>query len=173
MNARRDLKICFMGGKQAGMIGTLTVLAWGGRMISAVSYSGDLTKVLNIFNIPMYKSVEDEGFVKDLERSDLLLCVHGREIVRPRLLDMPRLGAVNIHPYLSGYKGADPVGRALNEGDYNASVGAHIMEEKIDHGRVLVEEYVDVSGAGSVVEVYNALYPHYSTVILKVLEMIR
>ena len=42
----------------------------------------------------------------------------------------------------------------------------------LDEGEVLVEDFVDVSGAGSVLEIYNKLYPYYSVVVSKALNII-
>ena len=48
-----------------------------------------------------------------------------------------------------------------------------ILFEEIDEGTVLVENFVDVSGAGSVIEIYNKLYPYYAVVVSKILDAIR
>lgn len=172
MLKKRRLKIVFMGGSQAGIIGALTVLAGGNEISAAVGYSDELRNILKFLHIPVYKSIKEEGFIKKLKRSNLLLSVHGREVVEPALLNLPKLRAVNIHPYLYKYKGADPVGRALKDKEFHASVGAHLMEEKVDEGRVLVEEFIDANGARSRAEIYNQLYPLYAKMILKVLDMV-
>jgi len=46
------------------------------------------------------------------------------------------------------------------------------MQEQVDEGPVLVEDFVDVSGTGSVLEIYNRLYPHYAAVISKALDIV-
>ncbi|MCK5656003.1 MAG: hypothetical protein KAI03_06925 [Candidatus Aureabacteria bacterium] len=172
MGIEKKLKICFMGGRQAGLVGALTVLSKGYEILSAVSYSEELTDVLESFGIPVYKSVKDENFIKFLNESDLLLSVHGREIVKQNLLDLPNLGAINVHPYLYKYKGTNPVGRAFADKEFKASVGAHFMTQKVDEGEVLFEEFLDVAGSSSVEEIYNKMYPYYSLIILKVLDKI-
>lgn len=168
----KSLRICFMGGKQAGVIGLLTTLAKGHDVLAAVSYSDDLTAVLDSFGIMTYKSICDEDFIQSVTDSDLLLSVHGREIVGSDLLNLPSFGAVNLHPFLYKYKGVDPVTRALGDGESKGSVGAHIMQEQVDEGPVLVEDFVDISGAHSVVEIYNILYPHYAIVLSKALDVV-
>lgn len=161
-----------MGGKQAGIIGALTALSEGNQILSAVSYSDDLTGILKTLDIPLYKSVKDKDFIKRLRRADLLLSVHGREIVKDDLLKLPKLGGINLHPYLYKYKGVNPVGKAFKDKEFKASVGGHIMRDKIDQGEVLVEEFVDVSGSNSIDEIYNKLYPYYSIIVLKALNML-
>jgi len=167
-----NLKICFMGGNQAGAIGLLTILSKGIDLLSVVSYSAGLNNLLENFYVPVYPSIHEENFIHTLSKADVLLSVHGREIVPPELLKLPKFGGVNIHPYLYKYKGPDPVRRALKENNYKGSVGAHIMGEQLDKGKTVVEEFADVSGSNSVEEIYNKLYPYYSIVILKALEII-
>ena len=168
----QNLKICFIGAKQTGIVGFLTALAAGNEVLAAVSYSSELKGILDSFFIPVFERVTNQGFIDKLKQADLLLCVHGREIVPLGLLNLPRFGGINTHPYLYKYKGADPIARALNDKNYKASVGIHRMEEKVDQGEVLVEEFTDVSGAGSVDEVYNKLYPYYCKAVFKALQII-
>lgn len=172
MNLGQNLKICFIGAKQTGVVGFLTALAAGNEVLAAVSYSSELKQILNSFFVPVYESVTSEGFFEKLRQSDLLLSVHGREIVSLDLLRMPRFGGINVHPYLYRYKGADPVGRALSEKNFKASVGIHVMGQTVDVGEVVVEEFTDVSGANSVEEVYNRLYSYYSRAVFKALDII-
>ncbi len=172
MNTRRKFKITYMGGNQAGIIGALTALSLGNDITAAVSYSNDLTYILHLLNIKTYDSIKNKQFIDKVKRSDMLLSVHGREIVKPDLLNASKLGAINIHPYLYKYKGANPVERALKDKEFKASVGAHIMVENVDEGEVLVEEFIDVYPSKNVEEVYNKLYPYYSIVILKAISAI-
>lgn len=171
MSSKHNLKVCFLGGKPAAIISTLTTLSIGNKIISAVSYSEDFTNILNLLQISVFESIKDKNFIESLSKSDLLLNVHGREIVPPNLLKLPQC-AINIHPYLYKYKGANPVWRAWKDANFKASVGAHIMTDRVDEGKVLIEEFIDVSGTTSVEEIYNRLYPYYCIVILKVLDMI-
>jgi len=169
MKKEKSLKVCFMGGSQAGVIGVLTLASAGHKIIAAVSYFEELSQILKHFKIGLYPSIKKKKFIESLKKSDLLVSVHGREIVKQKELSLPRLGCINIHPYLYRYKGADPVGRALKDRCFEGSVGAHMMTENIDSGKVLVEEFVNVSGAKTVDEIYNKLYPYYPLVLFKAL----
>jgi methionyl-tRNA formyltransferase len=169
---KNELDVCFMGGNQAGIVGILTLLSKKVNVLAAVSYSDDLTQILEILDIDIYKSKDNKEFIKKLSKADLLICVHGREIIQKELLNLPKRGAINLHPYLYKYKGSNPIQRALDENNYKASVGVHRMEEKIDQGEVLIEEFVNVEGSNTVEEVYNKLYPYYCKVLLKVLDKV-
>ncbi len=163
---KQGLKVCFMGGRQAGVMGLLAVVASGNEVKAAVSYSPQTDVLLGLMGVPVFKSVKAPEFVKALKKSDLLVSVHGREIVRRELLMLPRFGGVNVHPYLYRYKGADPVGRALRDKNYKASVGVHVMTEKVDSGRVLVEEFENIKGVKSPDEAFNRLYSHYASALI-------
>ncbi|MBN3039643.1 MAG: hypothetical protein JW867_00785 [Candidatus Omnitrophica bacterium] len=170
MHSGKKLNIAFMGARNSACTGILSLLAQGHNITAAVSYDSELTGLIEKFNIRVFSTVKDKKFIEYLKISDLLLSIHGREVVDENILNIPRLGAVNLHPFLYKYKGKEPVRRALEEENYKASVGAHVMTKDLDCGQVLVEEFKDVSGAKSVEEVYNRLYPLYSLVTLKAIE---
>jgi methionyl-tRNA formyltransferase len=169
MRRTRYLKIAFMGGNQAGIIGALTILASKASISVAASYSEDLERLLKALGVKTCKSINSTFFKKMVKQSDLLICVHGREIVGKDILGFPRLAAINIHPYLYAYKGSDPVGRALRANNFKGSVGAHIMTAILDSGKVIKEDFLDLEAVSTVEEMYNKLYPLYSSVLLKVL----
>ena len=95
---KKIYKIRYVGGSQAGVVGLLTILACGYEIVSAKSYYKPLTKLLKHFKIPRHG-----------KNADVLICVHGREVIKK----FPQLGGYNVHPYLSKYKGADPIKRAI------------------------------------------------------------
>jgi methionyl-tRNA formyltransferase len=167
------MKVAFLGGQQAGCIGLLSVLAADCEVVSIVAYGEKINELSRALNIPTFSSIKDKGFVDILGESDLLICVHGREIVPLEILKIPILGCVNVHPCLYKYKGANPIKHLLKDGNTKASVGVHYMSEEIDAGEVIVESYMDVSGLNTEIEVYNELYPTYTLVILEALDMIR
>lgn len=164
-----NFKVVFLGGAQAGCIGLLTLLAAGCKVSGIVAYDTIVERLATVLGLPTFSSVKQPELEALLCRSDLLVSVHGKEIVPDRLLELPRLRGINAHPCLYAYKGADPVGRLLRDENTNASVGVHRMTERVDEGEVLVEEFVDVTGKHSVAEVYNALYPFYALALLKAL----
>ncbi len=171
-NMGNDIKVCFIGGKQAGIIGLLTLLAKKIQILSIIPYSDDLNLVAKQFLIPSFQTVNDLNFKKTLNGSDLLVCVHGREILKNDVLTKPKLGCINVHPCLYRYKGINPIKRLLEDGNRKASVGIHFMTEKIDEGEVILEEFVDIGDASTIYEVYNLLYPYYSIVLSKAIDFI-
>ncbi len=167
------MKIVFYGARQAGMISLLTLLALKYKVVCVIPVDNPVERVaenLNL-NIKKPKDINKKNFVDYLLnlKPDLLICCHGRQILKKEILAIP---SINLHPCLYKYPGANPIGRLLESGDKRASVATHWMTEAVDKGEVIVEKFLDVKGS-NVIEVYNELYPLYSEVLTKTLKKIK
>src|SRR5688572_20920347 len=94
------------------------------------------------FDLPLIEvdRVRDgEGFdALDALEPDAIVVVAYGEILTPDVLDIPRLGAVNLHfSALPRWRGAAPVQRAILEGDEVTGVTVMLMDEGLDTGPVL------------------------------------
>jgi methionyl-tRNA formyltransferase len=167
MFKRSKLKVCFMGGNQSGVVGILTLLSLKSDILISACYSEEIKRICKAFGISVSESIKENKFEQYLKQADLLVSVHGREIVSKDLLCMPKYGAINVHPYLYKYKGDSPIKRALEDKNYKASVGVHKMVEEIDAGDTIIEKFIDVKGLKTEVEIYNKLYPYYSLVLIE------
>ncbi len=167
------LKVFLLAGKQTGCIGLLTLASARCQITGVVAYDETVNKLASALSVPIFSSIKSPEVNKILRNSDVLVSVHGREIVPQHILDIPRYGAINVHPCLYRYKGAHPIERMLQDRCTKGSVGVHRMTEHVDEGEVLHEEFVDVTGSQTVVEIYNDLYPYYSLTLLKALEVLR
>ena len=90
---------------------------------------------------------DGEGFdALDALEPDAIVVVAYGEILTPDVLDIPRLGAVNVHfSLLPRWRGAAPVQRAILEGDEVTGVTVMLMDEGLDTGPILatVETPID------------------------------
>lgn len=170
---QKKIKISFMGWKQAGCIGLLSLCATKCDIISVVAYDEMVKIIAEKLNFLISPSIKEDRFVDALYKSDLLVSVHGKEVVPPEMLRIPSLGCINVHPCLYKYKGVNPIEKLLRDNNTKASVGVHYMSEEVDSGEVIVEKFVDVSGKNTIEEVYNQLYPYYALVILEAIDKIR
>jgi len=165
--------VFYLGGKQAGCIGLLTILSLGYIVKGVVAYDALMGNMASTFGYKIYGSAKKPDAVELLSDSDLLVSVHCREIITQDLLILPRFGGMNVHPCLFKYKGAHPIQKLLSDGGKLASVGVHRMTEVLDEGEVLAEIYVNVTGKQSEEEIYNTLYPYYSLAIITALKKIQ
>jgi len=164
----KRMKIVLMAGKQAGCIGLLALLADKYEVLKVVAYDFMVDELAKFFGIPTILSVkelDDDSCAK----ADCLVCVHGREIVKADMREKFNNKCFNMHPCLSQYKGADPISRLLVDRGVFASVGIHVMTDKVDEGEVLEEQFINIEHCHTVQEVYNELYPLYAKVLVTAL----
>lgn len=91
--------------------------------------------------------VRDEAFLQEMQAlaPDLILVAAYSRLIPKLLLDLPRLGCVNLHPSsLPNYRGAIPVQAALMNGEATTAVTTFIMDEGYDTGPWLLRKEVDI-----------------------------
>ena len=162
--------ITFMGGKQPGVIGLLSVLACGHQIEYCVAYDFIIYNLAESLRIPILDSIKD--LKNKPVNSDLLISVHGREIVPDDVLARFPLGGLNAHPGFKKYKGKDPIARALKSREKTIDIGFHKMTNKVDEGYLYAEQVVDISDLSTELEVRNRLYPHYAYGLIHALEVV-
>jgi methionyl-tRNA formyltransferase len=73
-----------------------------------------------------------------------VLSAYGHILGR-KLLEIPRYGGINIHPsLLPRYRGAAPIQRAIMAGEEKTGVTIFFMDEKIDHGEMIVQRSIPI-----------------------------
>ena len=92
---------------------------------------------LPFLETPDIMSEEALAFIRAHEPDVVLTLFH--QIVRRKLIELPRLGVVNIHPgLLPDFRGIQPYFWELSEGSPRAGATVHFIEdEQIDAGGVL------------------------------------
>ena len=72
---------------------------------------------------------------------DLLFSFYYRNMVRQEVLDIPRMGALNLHgSFLPKYRGRVPVNWAIINGETETGATLHYMVEKPDAGDIVDQE---------------------------------
>ncbi len=80
------------------------------------------------------------------ENPDVIVTAAYGQIIPERLLRLPRLGAVNVHPSaLPRHRGPDPIRRTLWEGDGTTAVTVLFMSREVDAGDILLQEPVEIA----------------------------
>lgn len=82
--------------------------------------------------------------LKKLEPEIIFLTDYG-QILDKELLDLPKYGAINLHPsLLPKYRGAAPLERAIMNGEEETGFTFFIMDEKIDTGKIIYQEKIKI-----------------------------
>lgn len=99
-------------------------------------------------NIPCLKPERlNQKFTLELSTFNfqLFVVVAYGKIIPENILNMSRLGSVNIHySLLPKYRGASPVESAILNGDTQTGITIQKMEFKIDSGDIIAKEEVDI-----------------------------
>ncbi len=95
-------------------------------------------------------SLKEAGVVEQLTRlnPDVIVVAAFGQILPRAVLDIPRLGAVNVHPsLLPRFRGASPVAAAILAGDEFSGVSIMLMDEDLDSGPILTRAQIPISAA--------------------------
>ena len=78
---------------------------------------------------------------------DLLVVVAFGQIIPQVVLDLARYGNINVHPsLLPKYRGASPIQSAILAGEKGTGITIMLMDEKMDHGPILSQQEVLLTG---------------------------
>jgi len=100
--------------------------------------------------LPVYQPADpnDPAFVAALQRleADFLFSCYYRHMLKKAVLDLPRLGALNMHgSLLPRYRGRCPLNWVLVHGETETGVTLHYMEEKADQGDIVGAKRVPIT----------------------------
>ena len=68
---------------------------------------------------------------------DFIFSFRSHYILKKKLLNNVNYGAINFHPGPPEYRGIGCVNYALYDNSENYGVTAHLIDEKIDHGKII------------------------------------
>lgn len=124
--------------------------------------------------IPIYQpeivSAPEFSSTLSAYQPDLFIVVGYGEIIKQHLLDMPRLGCINVHvSLLPKYRGAAPIQRCVINGDSETGVTIMHMVKKMDAGDIIEVAKVPIDHEATFGEVEKMLGEAAKPLLLKVL----
>jgi len=156
----KDLKFVFCGTPNIASK-TLEILKENGYIPSLIITSPDKpqgrkmlitpppTKTWAIENKISYLQPEklDEGFYNEISNinCDLFIVVAYGKILPEKLINLPKLGSINIHySLLPKYRGASPIESAILNGDTQTGITIQKMKFKMDSGPIIAKEIIEI-----------------------------
>jgi len=71
-------------------------------------------------------------------KPDLIILAAYGQILPKEILEIPKFGCLNVHPsLLPKYRGASPIQAAILNGDKETGITIILMDEKMDHGKIV------------------------------------
>lgn len=124
--------------------------------------SSPLNRAAQISTIPIFTptKLSDTSFfetVQALQPDVSLVVAYGRLIPRP-LLDLTKHGTLNVHPSLLPlYRGPSPIQAAIMNGNSETGVSLMLLDNEMDHGPIIAQEHLKLSGNERAPELANTL----------------
>ena len=114
-------------------------------------------------NIPVYqpekvrKNVEFIDEIKKLNPDVICVVAYGK-ILPKEILDIPRLGCINVHgSLLPKYRGAAPIQWAVLNGDKKTGITTMYMNEGMDTGDMILKQEVEIGENETTGELWDRL----------------
>jgi methionyl-tRNA formyltransferase len=126
-------------------------------------------------HLPLYQPelVSAPEFSQTLQsyEADLFVVVAYGEIIKQHLLDMPKLGCINLHAsLLPAYRGAAPIQRSIMNGEAQSGITVMHMVKKMDAGNMIEAVTVDIGLNMTFGELEKALCEVGKKALLKVIK---
>ena len=105
-------------------------------------------------------------------RPDVLIVAAYGLILPQWVLDLPRLGCLNIHAsVLPRWRGAAPIHRAIEAGDARTGITIMQMDAGLDTGDMLLLETIDIAPSDTTATLHDKLAPLGGRLIVEALEL--
>ena len=116
-----------------------------------------LASGIEVFQPPTLRDSAAQERLQSCDAEAMVVAAYG--LILPQfVLDMPRLGCLNIHAsLLPRWRGAAPIQRALLAGDAETGVGIMQMEAGLDTGPVLISERLPIEPDDTAASLHDKL----------------
>lgn len=116
-----------------------------------------LASGIEVFQPPTLKAPEAQERVREVQADAMIVAAYGL-ILPQAVLDMPRLGCINIHAsLLPRWRGAAPIQRAILAGDAESGVCIMQMEAGLDTGPVLNRGQLPIAASDTAGSLHDKL----------------
>lgn len=132
-----------------------------------------LEKELNIYQPEKVKNNKD--FIEEMENlnPDVICVVAYGKILPKELLEIPKLGCINVHgSLLPKYRGAAPIQWAVLNGDKITGITTMYMDEGMDTGDMILKEEVKIGEDETTGELWERLETIGGELLVKTLKQI-
>jgi methionyl-tRNA formyltransferase len=115
---------------------------------------------------------ETERVVRAVD-ADVLVACNWRTWIPPGIFNAPRLGTLNVHDsLLPRYAGFAPLVWALINGETEVGITAHVMDEELDRGAIILQERVAVAPTDTTADLFHKTLPLFGPTTLDALDHI-
>jgi len=145
----------------------------GMKLVASPVKEYAISKELKIYQPEkIRKNVEFIEEIKSLEPDVICVVAYGK-ILPKDILDIPKLGCINVHAsLLPKYRGAAPIQWAVINGDKTTGITTMYMDIGMDTGDMILKEEVEIDSDETTGELWNRLSKVGAKLLVKTLEQI-
>lgn len=129
-------------------------------------------------NIPIYQPIKvrnNEEFINEIKslNPDVICVVAYGKILPKEILDIPKLGCINVHgSLLPKYRGAAPIQWAILNGDKKTGITTMYMDVGMDTGDMILKEEVEIGDNETTGELWDRLSKIGGKLLVETLEKV-
>lgn len=129
-------------------------------------------------NMPVYQPLKvrnNEEFINEIKElnPDVICVVAYGKILPKEILDIPRLGCINVHgSLLPKYRGAAPIQWAVINGEKETGITTMYMDIGMDTGDMILKEVVEIGEDETTGELWNRLSKIGGKILVDTLKLI-
>jgi methionyl-tRNA formyltransferase len=118
---------------------------------------------------------DDEDLVTELKEADpdLIVATNWRTWIPPHIFGLPRYGTLNVHDsLLPAYAGFAPLNWAIINGEQEVGVTAHMMDDDLDAGDIVLQRAVPVGSRDTATDLFHRTLQLFGPLVLDSIELI-
>ena len=135
-----------------------------------------IKKIIELFkkNFANLKIIDHNEFHNNLRNDyDYVICYLSKKILKSKFLNQTRKLNINIHPGSSNYPGIGCFNFALYSNEETYGAVAHIINEKIDNGKIIKEVKFTINKNYNVAQLANITYKNMIFLTKDIVKMIK
>jgi methionyl-tRNA formyltransferase len=119
----------------------------------------------------LVKDRPDPEVARAVSEADVMVACNWRTWIPPEVFTAPRLGALNVHDsLLPRYAGFAPLNWAIINGETEVGVTAHVMDERLDRGDIILQWSVPVGPRDTATDMFHATIEMMGPITLEALD---
>ncbi len=168
------MRIIFMGTPQYAVIFLQALLDMGEEVVGVVTMPDKpvgrkqeikeppVKGLANKMNIPVFQpaKINETSSLETMKNlnPDLAVVVGFGQILSQKLLDLPKLGMINVHfSLLPKYRGASPIQAAIINGEAKTGISTMFLVKKLDSGPVILQQEIPIDHKDTAVTLIDKL----------------
>ena len=177
ININKKINFAFLGGEPLA-VPVLQKLYENGLIPQLVVCNPDKPKGRNLEISPPPTKVWAEKnnipYIQNLNELEgnfgLFVVVSYGKIIPKEILNLPKLGTINLHPSLLPlYRGPSPIVASILNGDSQTGVTIIKIDEEMDHGPILTQEKINLNGNEKIEDLEKILADMGGELLVKII----